>query len=326
MASASDSNDASDIFWPGYVDAVTNLAINLLFVIAVMSIVVLTSVLQMAKLKPEEYVPKTTEVTQGKDSSTNASTQSPDSQPAMVQSAQQVQQALDKVKAAMAQSASAVIDKSSESAKHDGATEQALKALLSALDQNSKELAPGKLEKMLADKAAAEKLSSEQEQALKKLQKELQALKTGQAQQRGPQGSADDTGGTGDTSGRADVVNATQNKQAPKSGPSEFQTLNAGGLVVVFGKDVVELSDKEVSELIQKMSQISPLSEGQWLIQVISPKGFSEATRLAYYRVNNIRNAMLKNGVQASAIEMRVVESESTGANNARVLVRPVKP
>ena len=45
MAAASDSNDASDIFWPGYVDAVTNLAINLLFVIAVMSIVVISTIM-----------------------------------------------------------------------------------------------------------------------------------------------------------------------------------------------------------------------------------------------------------------------------------------
>ena len=50
MSVSSNSDDASDIFWPGYVDAVTNLAINLLFVIAVMSIVVLAATLQIAEL------------------------------------------------------------------------------------------------------------------------------------------------------------------------------------------------------------------------------------------------------------------------------------
>ena len=39
--SVSSSDDASDTFWPGYVDAVTNLAINLLFVIAVMAIILI---------------------------------------------------------------------------------------------------------------------------------------------------------------------------------------------------------------------------------------------------------------------------------------------
>ena len=53
MSASSDSNDGSDLFWPGYVDAVTNLAINLLFVIAVMSIVVLSSILQISKMKPD---------------------------------------------------------------------------------------------------------------------------------------------------------------------------------------------------------------------------------------------------------------------------------
>jgi len=50
MATISPSDDTPDIFWPGYVDAVTNLAINLLFVIAVMSIVVLGSNLKIAGL------------------------------------------------------------------------------------------------------------------------------------------------------------------------------------------------------------------------------------------------------------------------------------
>jgi len=58
MSAASESNDASDIFWPGYVDAVTNLAINLLFVIAVMSIVVISTIMQISKMKPEQVKPE----------------------------------------------------------------------------------------------------------------------------------------------------------------------------------------------------------------------------------------------------------------------------
>ncbi|PUE07623.1 hypothetical protein [Limnohabitans sp. T6-20] len=54
MAGSSESNDASDIFWPGYVDAISNLAINLLFVIAVMCIVILSFVLEeTTKGKPQ---------------------------------------------------------------------------------------------------------------------------------------------------------------------------------------------------------------------------------------------------------------------------------
>ena len=52
MAGASDSDDASELFWPGYVDAVTNLAINLLFVIAIMAIVVMTTPTVMIASEP----------------------------------------------------------------------------------------------------------------------------------------------------------------------------------------------------------------------------------------------------------------------------------
>jgi len=50
MNASHESDESADIFWPGYVDAVTNLAINLLFVIAVMSIVVLGATLQIAQM------------------------------------------------------------------------------------------------------------------------------------------------------------------------------------------------------------------------------------------------------------------------------------
>ena len=50
MSAASDSDDVSDIFWPGYVDAISNLAINLLFVIAIMAIVVISATLQLQEL------------------------------------------------------------------------------------------------------------------------------------------------------------------------------------------------------------------------------------------------------------------------------------
>lgn len=53
MAGHDNSEEVADIFWPGYVDAVTNLAINLLFVIAVMSIVVISVNLQIANMIPK---------------------------------------------------------------------------------------------------------------------------------------------------------------------------------------------------------------------------------------------------------------------------------
>ena len=50
MAATSDSGEAADIFWPGYVDAVTNLAINLLFVIYLSSLILIVSTMTVGNL------------------------------------------------------------------------------------------------------------------------------------------------------------------------------------------------------------------------------------------------------------------------------------
>jgi hypothetical protein len=71
MTATSHSDDASDIFWPGYVDAVTNLAINLLFVIAVMSIVVIAAILQISKLSKNKTL-------EGESPTNNSAPASPD--------------------------------------------------------------------------------------------------------------------------------------------------------------------------------------------------------------------------------------------------------
>ena len=92
--------------------------------------------------------------------------------------------------------------------------------------------------------------------------------------------------------------------------------------MVAFSADVVELSDKEATELLGKMAAIASVKTSRWQVAVVSPKGFSEAIRLAYYRASAVRNVLLKNGVPASAIDLRVVESTSTAADNARVMVK----
>jgi len=55
---------------------------------------------------------------------------------------------------------------------------------------------------------------------------------------------------------------------------------------------------------------------------VISPKGFSEALRLSYYRANTVRNVLIENGVVGGAIDLKILESTQAGANNAKVLVK----
>mgnify|MGYP006970061054 FL=1 len=74
------------------------------------------------------------------------------------------------------------------------------------------------------------------------------------------------------------------------------------------------------------MTENNYLATSFWQIRVNVPKGFSESARIGYYRVNAIRNILLQNKVDPSKITLRVVESESSSANNARVLVRALQP
>jgi hypothetical protein len=73
---------------------------------------------------------------------------------------------------------------------------------------------------------------------------------------------------------------------------------------------------------LNKLNSAGSLANKHWQIQVISPKGFSEAARLAYYRVNAVRNVLLQNGVHGSAIDLRISESTDPAADNSLVAVR----
>lgn len=51
------NDDGSDIFWPGYVDAVTNLVLNLLFMLTIMIVAVFMFALELSRHKEVEAAP-----------------------------------------------------------------------------------------------------------------------------------------------------------------------------------------------------------------------------------------------------------------------------
>jgi len=278
MAASSDSGDGSDLFWPGYVDAVTNLAINLLFVIAVMSIVVLSSILQISKMKPD--IPS----------------KDPDAVKAIPLSSK---------------------DETNESNKSTAPSE-------SSPFKNKSEAV--NIEKIENEKKLIDQKIVSQAELIAKLEKELNQLRTGQALQKSVKGRKDEPGGTDNQAAPAEVINANESKQQINTGENQLLSLSAGGILVVFDKDVINLSEKESAELIKKLTENNFLATSYWQIRVNVPKGFSESARIGYYRVNAIRNILLQNKVDPSKITLRVVESESSSANNARVLVRALQP
>ena len=240
MSGSSESNDASDIFWPGYVDAISNLAINLLFVIAVMCIVILSFVLE--------------ETTKGKPQ--------PGDAPVVSQSA----------------------------------SNQASKDATAAMQQLQKENA--------------------------KLKQELQSLQQASAAgSSGASGSPQRSNVVNNTP-KTETVNARQEVMKDEKGQSSMNTVGAG-LIVNFDPKVVTLSPEEGKDVMTRMEAFGPVKTTRWQITVISPKGFSESARLAYYRAVAVRNVLIQNGVPGEQINMRVVESAQAGADSARVTVNP---
>lgn len=52
MAARQEDNDGSDIFWPGYVDATTNLILNLLFLLTILMVAVFMFALELGRSSP----------------------------------------------------------------------------------------------------------------------------------------------------------------------------------------------------------------------------------------------------------------------------------
>lgn len=246
MSVSSNSDDASDIFWPGYVDAVTNLAINLLFVIAVMSIVVLAATLQIAELSKRK----------------------------------------------------ATLGPTAAETTPAGTPEFTLAELQDDL------------------RVAQANLKSTQARLVESQQK----IKQSEATQI-PAATPTPSSASASPIARTETVAVAAPKTPASTEAVSLQDVS-GGLVVNFAKDAITLTSAESSEIVTKLATFGNLRTNRWLITVISPKGFSEALRLSYYRANTVRNVLIENGVVGGAIDLKIQESTQAGANNAKVLVK----
>ena len=250
MSVSSNSDDASDIFWPGYVDAVTNLAINLLFVIAVMSIVVLAATLQIAELSKRK----------------------------------------------------ATLGPTAAETTPAGTPEFTLAELQDDL------------------RVAQANLKSTQARLVESQQKIKQSEAT-QIPAATPSPSSSSTSASASPIARTETVAVAASKTPASTEAVSLQDVS-GGLVVNFAKDAITLTSAESSEIVTKLATFGNLRTNRWLITVISPKGFSEALRLSYYRANTVRNVLIENGVVGGASDLKIQESTQAGANNAKVLVK----
>jgi len=281
MAGASQSDDSSDIFWPGYVDAVTNVAIMLLFVVAISSIVVLGSSIEIARQKLRSGVSDLTYSDPGK---TEVGT---DGQVDGVMVARGLLEKLLKSKGDGTEDRAAML-------------ENAKAGLDAAVQAQSKQA---------VDKKQQEEKLKELEEKLKQLQAQLDKARVAAAKLAAENPN--------------EFKVASGAKAPPKEGAQEIEALDEGTVIVVFAPDAIELADAEQTELLKKLGGPSAVQSAKWQLQVRSAKGFSESSRVAFYRVNTLRNLLIKNGVPPANIAMQVREVDS-GGNNARVSMKRV--
>ena len=103
----------------------------------------------------------------------------------------------------------------------------------------------------------------------------------------------------------------------------DLRELNAtGGAVIVnFVKDAVLLSATEAETL---KSALGPMmASGAARVDILVPTGFSEAKRIAFYRVMAVRNQLIGAGMAPDKIEVHIREGAAS-AENSRVMVSPV--
>lgn len=159
-------------------------------------------------------------------------------------------------------------------------------------------------------KTKTEDVMQEKEQEIAELQKEVERLKANAQMQNKAILQAP-------SSSQQKV--ATVKTLLPKPEKDIDKLLeDGGGVLVKFVADAVTLNEAEV-EQVQKL--LKPIvARGHAKLIVDAPAGFSEAKRIALYRVMAVRNELIKMGVPPAKLEVKIREGKSN-ADNSKVLV-----
>ena len=116
------------------------------------------------------------------------------------------------------------------------------------------------------------------------------------------------------------VVEASSEVPQPQKSV-ERSNASGGAIVVKFADAAVMLTDAESEKLRKTLAPV--VASGGARIDVLVPKGFSEARRLGFYRAMAVRNLLIDMKVPAARIEVSVREGAiSSDASQVRVMAR----
>jgi len=257
MALEGNNEDGSDIFWPGYVDAVTNLVLNLLFLLTIMTVAVFMFALELGRAKP------------GKDAAIQVET------PA------EPQVMFDPLKER--QEAVGALRKQVEALNREAPTEvEALKKQITAINEA--------------------------------LDREARLLKQLEVPRR-----VEPVQVPNELSPAQKVLPATSAVARPDKGLDQA-TETGGGIIVRFTDEAVSLTEAETRALRGVLGPV--VAAGGARIEVVVPRGFSEAKRLGFYRAMAVRNLLVEMKLPTERIDVSVREGKSS-ANASLVRVTP---
>ena len=260
MSIESTSSDGSDIFWPGYVDAVTNLVLNLLFLLTIMTVAVFMFALELGRAKPG-------------DQGVAVQIEAPVETPVVPQVLHDPIKERAEVVAALRKQVEAL---NKEAPTEVEALKKQIEAINEALEREAR---------LLSQLAVPHKVEVPNE--LQTSQKVLPATSTVPKPEKGLE-QASDTG---------------------------------GGIIVRFTDEAVTLTEAETKTLRNTLGVIA--SAGNARINVVVPRGFSEAKRLGFYRAMAVRNLLIEMKLPANKIEVSVREGRSnSNASLVRVTSR----
>lgn len=257
MALDGNSEDGSDIFWPGYVDAVTNLVLNLLFLLTIMTTAVFMFALELGRAKP------------GKDAAVQ------------VEAPVEPQQMFDPLKE----------------------REEAVGALRKQVEALNRE-APTEVEAIKKQVQAINEALEREAKLLKQLQVPPKVAPSQVPNEASPPQK---------------VIPATSTVPKPERGLDQAAE-TGGGIIVRFTDEAVSLTEAEMRTLRTTLAPV--VASGGARIEVVVPRGFSEAKRLGFYRAMAVRNLMIEMKLPPDRIDVSVREGRAS-SNASLVRVSP---
>ncbi len=290
MPERHDDYDGSDIFWPGYVDATTNLILNLLFLLTILMVAVFMFALELGRSSKDEPTnPPIASVQLDAEIAGMATTNLSEA----------ISMATTDLSEAISIATTASLGAPSV------ATSDSSKAVSMLTTDFSESVSMAMTD--FSEAVAMAITNSDQETIALKL--EVQRLNTLLSQRV----SENDLAG-----GLEKTVDATSSVSKPLSGLDK--TLSTDLEVMVRFKDeAIEFTPEERGRLLESLRPI--VESGKTNIYVEVPAGFSEAKRMGFYRAMSVRNLLIEMKLPQENIDVSVVEGRKN-ANASVVRVR----